>query len=697
MSYFEENCVSIYRDLARFSSLDGVIVTRSDVRDDVTHWEATWSHRDIERNSKVSFRSTGSLFLENGTLTKVNNSGTTEINGEKFVRVSPCGKKKAILREVLVKDTKHCFLEIWSGLCKTFCIDLTDEDIHGKVHFDSVFGCLEWSYDGSKVLYVAEKKLQKTCSFFKKSKDADTKRGDEFLYRDEWGEQLVGSYHPTLYYYDLKSSMVFDLGQHLPNDISVSNALWSRDDSSVVFIGWKSSPWKLGLMYCKNRFSTLYKIDLSTKDLFAFSDGTSCVFAAGLSPDGSRLICLESVPFGPHMQCCKLKCLDFNETTTPPIVVDVVNKPVDSNSFQGLFVDTIPRNCWLSNDELILHSIHRSNIALLKINIRTGNLLLLETEGVWNVLCVSNGIIFASHSTPNVPPVLKCASYDSTKNTLEWVTLETPFAALTDIKWSIKKFQPKLVNNDFPDLDIEAVLLQPSGENSSCGLIVNPHGGPHSACTAGFDLFSACFCKLGFNVLRVNYRGSLGCGQNNVLSLPGNVGKQDVADVQQAAQIIARDLHVPSNKIFVQGGSHGGFLTLHLVGQFPDFYAAGGVRNPVCNISTMVSATDITDWCFYEGGLPFSYDKIMTPESCQKLLECSPIRYVKEVKSPLLFMIGSSDLRVPPSQSHEYIHALQGLGKEVRVLKYDNNNHPISKVDAEADCFMNFALWFHNH
>lgn len=30
----------------------------------------------------------------------------------------------------------------------------------------------------------------------------------------------------------------------------------------------------------------------------------------------------------------------------------------------------------------------------------------------------------------------------------------------------------------------------------------------------------------------VNYRGSLGFGQDNINSLPGNVGTQDVKDVQ---------------------------------------------------------------------------------------------------------------------------------------------------------------------
>lgn len=34
----------------------------------------------------------------------------------------------------------------------------------------------------------------------------------------------------------------------------------------------------------------------------------------------------------------------------------------------------------------------------------------------------------------------------------------------------------------------------------------------------------------------MNYRGSLGYGQDNVLSLPGNIGTQDVKDVQVRMQ-----------------------------------------------------------------------------------------------------------------------------------------------------------------
>jgi hypothetical protein len=50
----------------------------------------------------------------------------------------------------------------------------------------------------------------------------------------------------------------------------------------------------------------------------------------------------------------------------------------------------------------------------------------------------------------------------------------------------------------------------------------------------------------------------------------------------------------------VCGGSHGGFLSGHLMGQHPQRFKCAGLRNPVLNIALMVGVTDIPDWCFIE-------------------------------------------------------------------------------------------------
>ncbi|XWS52397.1 hypothetical protein CRYUN_Cryun11dG0067000 [Craigia yunnanensis] len=103
---------------------------------------------------------------------------------------------------------------------------------------------------------------------------------------------------------------------------------------------------------------------------------------------------------------------------------------------------------------------------------------------------------------------------------------------------------------------------------------------------------------------QIYFRGSLGFGEEALQSLPGKVGSQDVNDVLTAIDhVIEKGLANPS-KITVLGGSHGGFLTMHLIGQMelsleaPDKFVAAAARNPVCNISSMVGITDIPDWCF---------------------------------------------------------------------------------------------------
>lgn len=57
---------------------------------------------------------------------------------------------------------------------------------------------------------------------------------------------------------------------------------------------------------------------------------------------------------------------------------------------------------------------------------------------------------------------------------------------------------------------------------------------------------------------------------------------------------------IDKDRVAVIGGSHGGFLTGHLVGQHPERFRCGVLRNPVMDLSLMVSVSDIPDWCFVE-------------------------------------------------------------------------------------------------
>ncbi|PON40165.1 Peptidase [Parasponia andersonii] len=84
--------------------------------------------------------------------------------------------------------------------------------------------------------------------------------------------------------------------------------------------------------------------------------------------------------------------------------------------------------------------------------------------------------------------------------------------------------------------------------NDACEpLIVVLHGGPHSVSVTSFSKSLAFLSSIGFNLLIVNYRGSLGFGEEALQSLPGKVGTQDVNDVLTAIN------HVKTPTIFLLG------------------------------------------------------------------------------------------------------------------------------------------------
>lgn len=203
----------------------------------------------------------------------------------------------------------------------------------------------------------------------------------------------------------------------------------------------------------------------------------------------------------------------------------------------------------------------------------------------------------------------------------------------------------------------------------------------------------ACLCKLGFAVLMVNYRGSLGFGQANIDSLISHVGVQDVEDTQLAVELALQMEPLDANRVALLGGSHGGFICCHLIGRYPEMYKACAVRSPVINMATLLGTSDIPDWRYTALGLSYCFERIPTEQDLAAMLLHSPITHAAKVCTPLLLCVGAKDQRVSPCQAVEYYRVLRARGIPVRLVWYPEGNHSLSGVEIEADVFMNCAHW----
>ena len=115
---------------------------------------------------------------------------------------------------------------------------------------------------------------------------------------------------------------------------------------------------------------------------------------------------------------------------------------------------------------------------------------------------------------------------------------------------------------------------------------------------------------------------------------------------------------------------------------------------------SMVTSTDIPDWCYYETlAIPYHWNEYRPPtkDELEAMYECSPVRRIDSVKTPTLVALGLSDLRVPPSQGLEWYHSLRSKGVPAKLLTYDDDDHAIAGVLSEADHWINIKQWFDKH
>ncbi|XP_036389011.1 S9 family peptidase [Megalops cyprinoides] len=675
-----------------------------------------WSQNETDRGNRLRFGKQYTLLCDSRTVQHVLPLGhCSHVQGELVSSHSPSGTLKAVVRETSCQGKGHQFLEIWNKHGMTKSLDLTSLNKHGRVYEDAQFGCLAWSACEGRVLYVAERKRPKAESSGvseprPSSHDAGAghsgeeltaRKEDRNVYWEDWGEGLSNKSVPVLCVVDIDKCTVSVL-QGVPAQVSPGQALWSPQDEGVLFVGWWHEPFRLGLKFCSNRRSALFHVDLEG-NCECLSSDSNAVSSPRLSPDKRYIIYLQGQVFGPHNQCLSLQLYDW-ETKRTSLLVDVVKRPEDE--FAGVY-EALPTRCWSADSQRVVFSSARRNwkglFVLDRCTRKVTPLVDHEEFGSWKLLAIERDLMVVNCTAPNSPPCLKVGFLPPAGGEagVSWTPLDEP-RQIPLLEWRALDITPtpQEENMEYSGLDFGALLVKPRAIRSGVKvpLVVFAHGGPHSQFSAEWNVSSAALARVGFAVLMVNYRGSTGFGQDSILSLIGNIGNQDVKDVQRAVlSTLQNDATLDPTKVAVMGGSHGGFLACHLIGQYPDFYRACAARNPVINAATLLGTSDIIDWRYSSVGLQYSLDRLPSPDALTTMFHLSPIAHASQIRTPVLLMLGGKDKRVSPHQGLELYRALKSRSSPVRLLWFAEDGHSLSRVDTQADCFLNVVLWFLQH
>jgi dipeptidyl aminopeptidase/acylaminoacyl peptidase len=209
--------------------------------------------------------------------------------------------------------------------------------------------------------------------------------------------------------------------------------------------------------------------------------------------------------------------------------------------------------------------------------------------------------------------------------------------------------------------------------------VVLVHGGPNWRFDVIWYPLVQHMVSRGWVVLQPNYRGSTGYGRQWQHASRFDQGGVDTRDVVAGALYLVHNRIADPSRIAVTGTSHGGYLTMTALTQYPEIWAAGSAVVPFLNwfTSHANSRDDLKHW---------DRENFGDPETNHDLwYERSPFFFLDRVKAPVQLICGGNDPRCPASESIAARDALQALGKEVDFVLYPDEGHGFLKTENVVD------------
>ena len=219
-------------------------------------------------------------------------------------------------------------------------------------------------------------------------------------------------------------------------------------------------------------------------------------------------------------------------------------------------------------------------------------------------------------------------------------------------------------------------------------MIVLVHGGPSAAVQPGYMWKGTTndLVQHGFFVFQANPRGSFGQGEAFTKANVKDFGGGDLRDILAGVDAVEKVAPIDDKRLGVYGHSYGGFMSMWVVTHSQRFKAA-------------VAGAGIANWVSYYGQngidqwmVPFFGSTVYDDASVYDRL--SPIRTIRNAKTPTFIYVGERDVECPPAQSLEFHHGLDAMGVPNSLVIYAGEGHGIRDAEHKVDLKMRILGWF---
>ncbi|MCA9194603.1 MAG: DPP IV N-terminal domain-containing protein [Planctomycetales bacterium] len=223
-------------------------------------------------------------------------------------------------------------------------------------------------------------------------------------------------------------------------------------------------------------------------------------------------------------------------------------------------------------------------------------------------------------------------------------------------------------------LELQAELLLPRDYNPQesekrLPVLFYVYGGPQNPTVSnafgnGSYWWHQMLCQQGIAVIKCDNRSSRGRGIADTWTIRGDLGRVEMRDLEDAVEWVKSQTWADPSRIAIWGWSYGGYFTSYAM-THSQLFCAG------------IAGAPVTDWRNYDAIYTERYMDL--PQSNEKgYQESSVVSMAGNLTGSLLIIHGEKDDNVHPSNTVQFVNALQNENQQFEMMFYPRNRHGIT-------------------